>query len=215
MSLSGDASGQVAMASDIAGPLARSNAVTPFETAFAHTLGVEGGYSDHPADKGGATRFGITEQVARENGYSGPMTALPIELAKAIYRKLYWDRIGLDWVAMADADIAAECFDTGVNMGISFPVRWLQRVLNALNRLGGDYPDMPIDGVAGRATFQALAAFLKLRGSAGKQAVLAYLNALQGSRYIDLAEARQANEAFVFGWAKRLTAITGEVRENG
>jgi len=215
MSLSGDASGHQPLASDIAGPLARSNAVTPFDTAFAYTLGIEGGYSDHPADKGGATRFGITEQVARDNGYSGPMQALPIELAKAIYRKLYWDRIGLDWVAMADADIAAECFDTGVNMGIGFPVRWLQRVLNALNRLGGDFADMPVDGVAGRVTFQALAAFLKLRGQAGKQAVLAYLNALQGSRYIDLAEARQANEAFVLGWAKRLSIVSREVQANG
>lgn len=189
--------------------------MTPFDTAFARTLGIEGDYSNHPADKGGATRFGITEQVARDYGYSGPMDALPIALAKAIYRKLYWDRIGLDWVAMADADIAAECFDTGVNMGISFPVRWLQRVLNALNRLGGDFADMPVDGVAGRVTFQALAELLKLRGIVGKQAVLAYLNALQGSRYIDLAEARKANEAFVLGWAKRLSVINGAAQTNG
>src|SRR3546814_3701756 len=33
------------------------------------TIGKEGGYSNHPADKGGPTMWGITERVARKNGY--------------------------------------------------------------------------------------------------------------------------------------------------
>ena len=37
----------------------------------------EGGYVDHPADKGGATCFGITQAVARAHGYAGPMRQLP------------------------------------------------------------------------------------------------------------------------------------------
>jgi lysozyme family protein len=34
-------------------------------------IGREGGYSNHPADRGGATRWGITEAVARAHGYRG------------------------------------------------------------------------------------------------------------------------------------------------
>ena len=56
-----------------------------FDTAFAKLLGHEGDFSDHPADPGGATRFGITEAVAREVGYRGDMRELPVDLAKRIY----------------------------------------------------------------------------------------------------------------------------------
>ena len=47
-----------------------------FDTAFTTLLKHEGGYSDHPADPGGKTRFGITEAVAHEVGYRGDMREL-------------------------------------------------------------------------------------------------------------------------------------------
>ena len=59
----------------------------------------EGGYVDHPADKGGPTCFGITEAVARAQGYAGAMRQLPREEAAAIYRRLYWLRPRFDEVA--------------------------------------------------------------------------------------------------------------------
>ncbi len=47
----------------------------------------EGGYVNNPADRGGATKYGITEAVARANGYKGNMKDLPLDVAKSIYRK--------------------------------------------------------------------------------------------------------------------------------
>jgi lysozyme family protein len=182
--------------------------LTPFERAVAQTLGIEGGYSDHPSDPGGATSWGITEDVARRDGYVGDMRALPKSRALDIYRRLYWDRVGLQWVATVDPLVALECFDTGVNMGVDVAVRFLQRVLNVLNRGGRDYADLVVDGRAGPATAKALAALLRLRGSEGRDRLLAYLNALQGARYIEISEARGANEDFTYGWGARLDAVS-------
>ena len=77
----------------------------------------EGGYVAHPADRGGPTRYGITEAVARAHGYSGPKARLPRDEAAAIYRRLYWLRPRFDQVAERAPRVAAELFDTGANMG--------------------------------------------------------------------------------------------------
>ena len=170
----------------------------------------EGGYVDNGADKGGPTCFGITEAVARAHGYAGPMRQFPREQAVAIYRRLYWQRPRLDEIAARSARIAAELFDTGVNMGPAVAITFLQRALTALNRGGKDYPDLTPDGRVGPATLGALDAFLRIRGKGSAETVLLRaLEALQGERYLRLAERRPANEAFLYGW---LANRIGEVR---
>jgi lysozyme family protein len=49
----------------------------------------EGGFVDHPADKGGPTRWGITQAVARRHGYKGQMENLPRSVAALIYKQQY------------------------------------------------------------------------------------------------------------------------------
>lgn len=161
----------------------------------------EGSFADHPADRGGPTRFGITEAVARAHGYAGAMAGLPREEAAAIYRRLYWLRPKFDQVADRCPRVAAELFDTGANMGPAVAATFLQRALTALNRGGRDYPDLVPDGRVGPVTIAALEAFLEVRGSTGGETVLLRaLEALQGERYLRLAERRPANEAFLYGW---------------
>ena len=102
----------------------------------------EGGFANHPADKGGPTCFGITEAVARAHGYAGAMRNLPRDEAAAIYRRLYWLRPRFDQVAQRSSRIASELFDTGVNMGPAVATTFLQRALTALNRNCRDYADL-------------------------------------------------------------------------
>lgn len=160
----------------------------------------EGGYVDHPADRGGPTRFGITLATARADGFTGDLRALPRTRAVAIYRRRYWTEPGLDRLALHAPTLAAELFDTGINMGPPVAIGFLQRALNALNRGASDYPDIAADGRIGAATLTALTAFLAHRGAGGETVLLRAIEALQGERYLTLAERRPANEAFLYGW---------------
>jgi lysozyme family protein len=160
----------------------------------------EGGFVDHRDDRGGATNFGITESVARAAGWAGAMRDLPRDFALAIYRRRYWSGPGFEAVAAIAPRVAAELFDTGVNMGPGVAIAFLQRSLNALNRQGRDWGDIAVDRSIGPATLKALRRLLAVRGAAGEGVLLKALNALQGARYIELAEGRAANESFLFGW---------------
>src|SRR3546814_7165385 len=84
------------------------------------------------------------------------MRDLPRADAASIYRRLYWLRPGFDKVALRASKIAAELFDTGVNMGTATATGFLQRALNALNRAARDYPDVVIDRDIGPRTLAAL-----------------------------------------------------------
>lgn len=169
-------------------------------------IGKEGRYSNHPADRGGETMWGITIGTARDAGYHGAMRDMPRDTAERIYRRRYIEQPGFAAVAARSPQIAAELVDTGVNMGPAVAAMMLQRCLNALNRGEQDYPDVLADGQIGARSLAALDGYLKARGATGEAVLLKALNALQGERYIDLAERRPANEAFLFGWLRTRVA---------
>lgn len=170
-----------------------------FEAIIDRILLAEGGYVDNSDDSGGPTNFGITQAVARANGYDGDMRDLPEHLAREIYRKRYIVRPGFDKVAAIDPDIALELVDTGVNMGPQRAGEFFQRALNGFNQQGSRYADLFVDGQVGEVTRTALKAYLRWRGAGGKKVMLRALNCLQGAFYIELAESRPKDEAFVYG----------------
>lgn len=179
-----------------------------FNTAFDHVLGVEGGFVDDPKDSGGATRYGITERVARANGYTGNMRDLPIETARKIAKKQYWDILSLDAIAALSSRVALELFDTGYNMGVSVAGRFMQRALNVLNDNAAHWPDLTVDGVVGPMTVHAFAKLMQQRNDRGERAMLNALNSQQVVRYMEIVEARPKDERFMFGWLdKRVTAV--------
>lgn len=174
--------------------------------AFERTVGHEGDFSDDPLDSGGATRYGVTEQTARANGYAGPMREMPFSFAKTVYRIQYWDLLRLDAVAAASEAVAIELFDSAVNCGAATAGKWLQRSLNALNDGASRWPDVEVDGLIGPVTLMAL------RGQAlgrphGDSVLLKALNSLQGAHYIGLAEERPKDERFVSGWIDKRVSL--------
>lgn len=172
-------------------------------------LAREGGekYTNHPSDRGGPTKWGVTAatlgQYRRLGRAATPaeVQALTRDEAAALYESEYWVKPGYARIEPLSERIAEELLDTGVNMGVGVPGRWLQRALNALNRQGRDYRDIDVDNAIGNGTRDALAALIRVRGKAGAEdAVLKLLNALQAVRYLELSENRTKNEDFMYGW---------------
>lgn len=174
--------------------------MSAFERAIKEVFHVEGGFSNDPNDRGGPTKYGVTEAVARAHGYSGRMEELSLYTAQQIAKQQYWDILRLDEIAMLSYPIAKELLDTGYNMGPGIAGRFLQQSLNAFNRQGKDYHDVKVDGVLGPLTVHALRLFMVKRGIAGQAVLLKALNALQGARYIEIARNDETQEKYVYGW---------------
>lgn len=153
-----------------------------FDEAFHRLLGHEGGYVNHPDDPGGETNWGITARVARLNGYEGSMRALPVDVAKAIYRKDYWVPCRADDLP---AGIRYAVFDAAVNSGVRQSILWLQRACGA-----------EADGVLGSMTLLAV--------RKQNPDVLARRLLAQRLRFMtDL----KAWPAFSKGWARRIADL--------
>lgn len=172
-----------------------------FQKAIKETLGFEGGFVDDPADPGGATNWGVTEEVARKHGYNGDMRNFPQSKAIQVYKIDYWYKNNLQDIAKYDEEIALELFDTGVNMGIRTAGKFFQRALNCLNREETLFHNLDIDGIVGSNTVNVLT---KLGRKQDKNTLLKMLNALQGAKYIELCEKKETNERFVRGWFRRV-----------
>lgn len=165
---------------------------------------VEGGYVDDPSDSGGETNYGITVAVARASGYSGSMREMPRYVAEGIYAAKYWDSVKADQIAKLSERVAEEVVDTGVNMGVGRAARFLQRSLNVLNQQSKLYADLVVDGGIGPATLTALGGYL---GSRDEGTLVKMLNCLQGAFYVELAERREKDERFVYGWFKNRVSL--------
>ena len=112
-----------------------------FDRAFAKLLHHEGGWSEHANDPGGKTMYGITETIARANGYTGDMKDLTVAQAKEIYKAAFWDAIQADKLHPV---FRFDVFDAAVNSGIPQAVRWLQRAVGVTE-----------DGIMGPVTIDA------------------------------------------------------------
>lgn len=106
------------------------------EISIKYTLQYEGGYTNHPADPGGPTNWGITIYDARlhwkPNATAQDVKDMPLSVAIDIYRKKYWDRMGCD-DDPSGVDFAT--YDYGVNSGVgrAVPVRNRLKTGNAVN----------------------------------------------------------------------------------
>lgn len=101
-----------------------------FATAIQTTLVAEGILSDHPSDRGGLTKYGITQtswhaywtrKVSSTNPLPQSVRDITRDQAINFYYSEYWIAPGLNKLP---AEISPAVFDFGVNSGMSRAVRY-------------------------------------------------------------------------------------------
>ncbi|WP_010603999.1 glycoside hydrolase family 108 protein [Pseudoalteromonas maricaloris] len=143
----------------------------------------EGGDSDHSADKGGRTRFGIS-QAAYPN-VNIPHLTWP--QAMRIYHRDFWR--GSRAKDLADAglfELALLHCDAAINHGVPLANMLLQKVLG-----------VKVDGILGSRTFAAALNHDPVN------LIIDYF-ARRASKYSRIAVNDPSQLAFLFGWHRRL-----------
>lgn len=169
-----------------------------FEACLTHILKSEGGFVDHPMDKGGPTKFGITLQTLAD--YSGlplihksAIETLTIENASKIYEIRYWNTMNLGRIA--SKKVCLIVFDQGVNAGPVTAVKMLQEVLNESFNC-----KLKIDGDLGNKTDAAIS-------TADEALLCRRLIQKAQARYISICVANPDQLVFIKGWLNRTFAL--------
>lgn len=187
--------------------------MSDFDKAIETVLSHEGFYSNDPADKGGATKYGVSLRFLQSLGESlgdidsdgdvdiQDIKSLTLDEAKRIYRSQWWDKFGYSQIR--DDSLATKVLDLSINMGATQAHRLLQ---TAINRLGID--KLVVDGKLGPKSF------LAINRGYPTSLIIAKAYADEAARfYIDLTFSRirqmglEQGGKYLFGWIRRAYAL--------
>lgn len=159
-----------------------------FELAVIGLLKREGGLNTNPNDRGGVTKYGISQK-----SYPNlDIRNLTVENAKAIYYRDFWAPSGLN--SVNDQTVAEAVLDTVVASGNSGGGKLVQKALNTFGK------GLVVDGKLGSKSISAL----------NTVPPLLFLQALADQRknlVVSLAQRDPSQEGFLKGWFKRFDSF--------
>ena len=168
-----------------------------FNYAVNIVLQHEGGYTNDPADPGGKTNFGITEEDLQEHARALNLPLDVKELGKTeaeyFYKKVYWDEYHYD--SINSLAIATKIFDMAVNMGAYEAHELVQKALRYCG-----HSQIEVDGILGAKTISAINEVC-LHGR--EQDLHCELIDEQKWFYQYLVEEKPNLKVFLDGWLKR------------
>lgn len=202
-----------------------------YERAYTKLLGAEGAYGNKAADRGKETAFGISRVfypywpgwatvdalkaqlgVPNENPTPAQCKAMSEALAanaefmsqvRSFYKATYWDGFRGDDIPY---EIAYYLFQYAVNTGTAVTAgKLLQSQLNFMNKNGGMFPDLTVDGHPGNMTLAALGKVLQRQDGQGVLMALMRSEAVQ--HYKDIMRKDPSQEEFCYGWINRSQTI--------
>ena len=167
-----------------------------FESFSGKLLRLEGGYVNHPLDRGGPTKYGVILTVWQEHGHDkdgdGDIDAEDIKKlsegdAKYIAKKIFWDYFLADLIL--NQSLAEFIVDWGYNSGRKTVAKIVQRVVKAT-----------VDGIVGPQTVTAI--------NCADQELL--FNALKIERKVflnNIIKRRPEQIVFYDGWMNRVNSF--------
>lgn len=176
-----------------------------FEKAFAHAIKAEGGYSNHPNDKGGPTNLGITQATLSD--YLGrPATAddvksLTVDAVRPIYKRRYWDPMKLDLLTNEEDQLVL--YVQGLNRGTRTIVMSAQEVLR--QSFG---KKLTVDGDNGSVT----SGFIN---QLPQDAFVREFLQAETLAYDDICIRNNSQLVFLKGWHNRIANLQDIVWSNG
>ncbi len=158
----------------------------------------EGGYVDHPADRGGPTNFGITQRTLsawlKRQASKEDVRHLKVETARAIYRRNYFEAPRINRLPAA---LQPQLFDMAVHHGPGGAIKMLQELLTELG-----YPCKVDGGIGPQTASQAEKAWADL----GQQLCNALCD--KRARFCEsLCEADASQAVFLAGWLNRVASF--------
>lgn len=195
-----------------------------YAAAVGKLFGEEGGFVDDPADRGGATKYGISLRfLAAEGAFDsdadgksefdldmdGDIDGQDIRKltradARVLYHRCFWLKVGADQLV---APLGEMLFDQAVNGGLSAAKKLLQRAVNhCLMEAGrsGVAAPLPIgvDGAIGQGTLERVQWILRYPGQGMPKLVAAYREAVR-ERYREIVRRKPSQKRFLRGWLAR------------
>lgn len=159
-----------------------------FRRFFQDILKHEGGYVNHPNDRGGETKYGISKRQYPNLDIKN----LTKEEAMKIYYEDYWVKSDADKISEVSFQIATKYCDICVNMGIQTGRRIY---LWALENVGNSLRDWDIQKVVDETK--------RIVNIGLKDAFIGLLCLLQKQRYEEIVRKNPSQRVFLSGWMKR------------
>lgn len=172
------------------------------ERMIEDVLKKEGGFVNHPNDKGGPTKYGITTKTL-SNWFGRPATTEDVKhlhetTAKEIYKQNYYLTPKIN---VLPPEIQPFIFDSAVNHGPRRAIKFIQIVTNKAG-----FSNFKEDGIIGPKTKEAsFRAFEEMQNY--------FINALVDERnnfYYDIVYNNPSQEVFLKGWLMRSESFRKE-----
>lgn len=183
-----------------------AHSMKSIESMIKEILRREGGYVDHPSDRGGPTNFGITQQTLSlyigRAALVSDVQSLQSDVAAEIYEQNYYYKPGIHKLP---GPIQPFVFDSAANHGPRRAIKFVQSVVNEAGR----QPPLDTDGAMGPNTRAGAEWALSEMG----EYFLAALIVERRNFYRVIVANNPSQGVFLKGWMNRVNEFVADISD--